>query len=101
MEQQIILYNYLTIPWMWPPHRMPVVNEGLVRDSLLLLLCHSQTIPSIVHHSSAFYVIFYVILYFFTFLYTTFHSNQEFSPWNFQWDPKTSQKAGRFLLGEK
>ena len=23
------------ITWMWTPHRMPVVNEGLGRDSLL------------------------------------------------------------------
>ena len=51
------------------PLTVTVVNEGLVLDSLLLLLCHSQTIPSIVHHSSAFYVIFYV-RYFFLHFYT-------------------------------
>ena len=27
--------NTCVITWMWPPHRMPVVNEGLGWDSLL------------------------------------------------------------------
>ena len=29
----INIYGHV-ITWMWPPHRMPVVNEGLGRDSL-------------------------------------------------------------------